>query len=68
MKLRVIAEGVETLAQYQFLQASGCDEIQGYWASKPVPAEQIPELLARSFGDASVSASQTLPASRAGAD
>ena len=57
MKLRVIAEGVETAEQYQFLQASGCDEIQGYWASKPVPAEQIPQLLARNFGHASVSAS-----------
>jgi EAL domain-containing protein (putative c-di-GMP-specific phosphodiesterase class I) len=57
MKLRVIAEGVETAEQYQFLQASGCDEIQGYWASKPVPAEQIPQLLARNFGHASAPAS-----------
>jgi EAL domain-containing protein (putative c-di-GMP-specific phosphodiesterase class I) len=43
--LRVIAEGVETLDQAQLLKDMGCDTLQGYFFSKPVPAEDIPALL-----------------------
>jgi diguanylate cyclase (GGDEF)-like protein/PAS domain S-box-containing protein len=39
--LRVVAEGVETLAQRQFLGSEGCDEIQGYLLSRPVPATEF---------------------------
>jgi diguanylate cyclase (GGDEF)-like protein len=39
------AEGVETADQRQFLAALGCDEMQGYLFSAPVPVEQIPELV-----------------------
>ncbi|MCI4410105.1 MAG: EAL domain-containing protein [Thiotrichales bacterium] len=39
--LRVLAEGIETEAQYQLLKALGCDEGQGYWFARPVPAEQF---------------------------
>jgi diguanylate cyclase (GGDEF)-like protein len=41
------AEGVETAEQRQFLAALGCDEMQGYLFSAPVPVEQIPELVTK---------------------
>jgi len=41
----VVAEGVETAEQAEALRAMGFEVAQGYWLSKPVPAEQVPELL-----------------------
>jgi len=43
--LRTIAEGVETEGQFAFLREQGCDEMQGYLLSKPVPAQQFEDLL-----------------------
>ena len=45
LKLKVIAEGVETREQMAFLQAHGCDVMQGYYLSRPLPAEEISRLL-----------------------
>jgi len=39
--LKVVAEGVETRDQMSFLERRGCDEMQGYYFSKPLPAEQL---------------------------
>ncbi len=39
--LKVVAEGVETRDQMRFLERRGCDEMQGYYFSKPLPAEEL---------------------------
>ena len=45
LKLRVIAEGVETTKELAFLQDHRCDQAQGYYFSRPVPPQQFAELL-----------------------
>jgi diguanylate cyclase (GGDEF)-like protein/PAS domain S-box-containing protein len=45
--LKVLAEGVESDAQVEFLLANGCDELQGFWFSKPVSAWRMQKLLGR---------------------
>jgi diguanylate cyclase (GGDEF)-like protein len=45
LKLRVIAEGVETREEMEFLRAHQCDEAQGYYFSRPIPAQQFAKLL-----------------------
>ena len=44
--LEVVAEGVETQAQLDFLLRLGCDQAQGYLISRPVPADQLQRMLA----------------------
>ena len=50
LHLRVIAEGVETAEQRDFLRANDCDEMQGYLFSRPLPAPDLARLLADSKG------------------
>jgi diguanylate cyclase (GGDEF)-like protein/PAS domain S-box-containing protein len=50
LKLNVIAEGVETKEQLTFLQEHGCDQMQGYLFSRPVPSEGIIKLLKLEMG------------------
>jgi diguanylate cyclase (GGDEF)-like protein len=47
LNLAVLAEGVETAAQLDFLRRSGCDFLQGYLLSPPLPPEAIPDILRR---------------------
>jgi len=44
LKLRAIAEGVETSEQLAVLQALDCDEAQGFYFSRPVPAQEFAKL------------------------
>ncbi len=45
LKLKVVAEGVETTDQLDLLTDAGCDEIQGFYFSRPVPAQEIERML-----------------------
>ena len=45
LNLKVLAEGVETEAQYEFCRRHNCDEIQGFYFHRPMPAEELEILL-----------------------
>jgi EAL domain-containing protein (putative c-di-GMP-specific phosphodiesterase class I) len=45
LSLQVVVEGVETSEQLAFFAKAKCDRYQGYYFSKPVPPEDIPDLI-----------------------
>lgn len=51
LKLKVIAEGVETASQIKMLRRNKCDEIQGYYISKAVPPEEFEQFLSKSIDE-----------------
>lgn len=50
LNINTLAEGVETVEQLGFLHKKGCDYIQGYYFSKPIPAEDFTKLLMENSG------------------
>jgi diguanylate cyclase (GGDEF)-like protein/PAS domain S-box-containing protein len=51
LHLKVLAEGVETVAQLEFLQAQGCDLYQGYLTSPALPAAEFEQLFKKSIAN-----------------
>ena len=51
MHLTVVAEGVELKEQYDLLKITGCDIIQGFYFSKPVPAEEFEKIIEERTGE-----------------
>jgi len=51
LEMRVVAEGVQTEAQLDFLKSSGCAEAQGFYLCKPQPAEQLTKTLFNDYAD-----------------
>jgi EAL domain-containing protein (putative c-di-GMP-specific phosphodiesterase class I) len=67
LKLRVVAEGVETLEELEFLRAQQCDEAQGFYFSRPIPPERFEELLRAGVPDfKDIPSNSIIPESRAG--
>jgi diguanylate cyclase (GGDEF)-like protein len=50
LKLRVVAEGVETPDQLSFLYSQGCDEVQGYHIARPMPVDAVTRVLREGLG------------------
>ena len=49
LNMRVVAEGVESVEQAVFLRQNGCDEIQGFVVSKPLPPDRVRDLFGQRF-------------------
>jgi EAL domain-containing protein (putative c-di-GMP-specific phosphodiesterase class I) len=52
LKKRVVAEGIETQQQLAFLKSHRCDEGQGFYFNRPVPADEFTALLQNRFASA----------------
>jgi len=48
LRMEIVAEGIETQEQHDFLRAHGCDKSQGYLYGRPCPATQLGQMLGRS--------------------
>ena len=47
LEMSVLAEGIETEKQKEFLKEIGCEFFQGFYFSRPVPAEEVVEIIKR---------------------
>ena len=68
LNLKITAEGVETVAQLEFLRGRACDSLQGYLFSPPVTADVIPKLFRARLAPASVNADANRSAGLEGKD
>jgi diguanylate cyclase (GGDEF)-like protein len=66
LSLTVVAQGVETREQADFLRQNACDEFQGFYLDKPVPADQLTAALRAQSSDASIAAGAGEPERLAG--
>ncbi|CAM2068242.1 EAL domain-containing protein [Sulfidibacter corallicola] len=51
LHMKVVAEGVEKVEQWEFLKSCGCDYLQGFYFSRPVPAEQFEDFVRENLKD-----------------
>ena len=65
LEMHTIAEGVETPQQLQFLQEQGCDEVQGYFFSRPLPPQAVTDFVRNHSGLPSLHAPLDAPAGAA---
>jgi EAL domain-containing protein (putative c-di-GMP-specific phosphodiesterase class I) len=63
MNLAVVAEGVETQAQYEFFRERRCEQIQGYYLSRPIPAAELSSFVRRYANPQEVDQTAAHPAS-----
>ena len=61
LRLTVVAEGVETSEQHEFLKSQGCDLMQGYYLSKPLPAADFEENVLKQVAEREAPAAQVRP-------
>jgi EAL domain-containing protein (putative c-di-GMP-specific phosphodiesterase class I) len=47
LKIETVAEGVETREHLDAVERAGCNEVQGFYFSQPVPSSEVPEVLTR---------------------
>ena len=64
LSMTVVAEGVETSAEFVFLREEGCDTAQGYFLSRPVPPDELPALVSVLEESAMIRSAETSIASR----
>lgn len=58
LQFKVVAEGAETASQVSFLSQVGCDFVQGYFYSKPLPSKEFKEFFRRQNGDQKIRCQQ----------
>jgi diguanylate cyclase (GGDEF)-like protein len=62
LKMRAVAEGVETVAQRDILRRLGCDEVQGFLYARPLPADEVLRRARDGAAGSDVAAAEALPA------
>lgn len=64
MKVNIVAEGIESEAVSRIVTSLGCNELQGYYHGRPMPAEQLTELLVSQSKTSGLNTLDVIPANR----